>query len=107
MIRNKQLKMQTCNVFKAEDSNWLVRDNEIVLDEFPGHYTNNEMASIIDFAKKYESKAFLIGQEDAMLKEQAAADIVIYNLKLEIQNLVKENERLSTKLEQLIIGSEE
>jgi hypothetical protein len=107
-ILNKKIKLQDCSVYQNEDTNWIVKDRyDNAIGEFPRQYSNREMANIIDFAKEFEAKAFLIGQEDAMIKEQKAAEIIIFNLKVEISNLVKENERLSSKLEQLIIGSED
>lgn len=89
----------------GKKSDWLIRDNEEVLHRLPKHFTEREVMDIVKFGRKYELKAFNNGIEFQKKKEpveKKSLQSVVRQLKTENERLLKENERIGSKLDELL-----
>ena len=89
-------------------SEWGVKLNNTddVIQTFPKHFTDSEIFMIMDFAKKYELQAFNAGINFGKKKT-----VEVYNKKLDelyeaVEYMKKENERISSALENVYFQME-
>ena len=82
-------------------SEWKVytTGNDRPIMTFPSTYKENEIFNIMDFAKKYELKAFNAGIKFQKDKQNEVLKEIIENQKTLIEALKNDNERLAEALE--------
>jgi len=97
-LADSSITQQTNGHIKSE---WKVmtQGNDKPIMTFPKTYTDNEIFSIMDFAKKYELKALNAGIKFQKNKQNGLLKELIDNQKKLIEALKKDNERLAEALE--------
>ena len=80
---------------------WLIQKNITCerLGELPGHFTEEEVFHVLDFARKYELIAFNAGIQHAKSLANTVLKEQIVSLQAEIKALSKDNEYLANVLE--------
>lgn len=95
-------------VYNENDNQWMVRDeNDEILGSFPQHWKEKDCMIAIRLGRKYELISFNTGIDFGKQTMLNTCGPIIEELKLKNKYLEELNERLSTKLEQLIINGED
>jgi hypothetical protein len=105
-LQNSHVTQQTNGHIKSE---WTVKENITgdSLQVFPNTIDENTMFSIMDFAKKYELVAFNEGIKFGKNKVLEVYLPKIKQMEERIESMKAENERLSSVLEQEMLGGAE
>ena len=94
-------------VLNEDDNKWIVRDQAAnKIGEFPSTWKEKDCMIAIRLGRKYELEAFNTGIEFGKETREKSLLPVIEQLTSQVKALEQMNERLSSKLEQLIIGGD-
>ena len=92
-------------VLDEDDDKWIVRDKDAnKIGEFPAKWKEKDCMTAIKLGRKYELEAFNIGISFGKEAREKSLLPIIEQLNIQVKVLEQMNERLSSKLEQLIIG---
>lgn len=95
-------------VRNEEDNQWVVRDKDSEeLYKFPAHWKEKDCMIAIKLGRKFETLAFGLGIGQGIKETQTKYKGVLKQTDAHIRFIEEQNERLSEKLEKLIIGEEE
>jgi hypothetical protein len=91
---------------RDQDANkWIVYDrDQNRLGELPARLTDQEAMHTLVFAREFENKAFHAGVEEGLRRGKQAADLRVNALRIQMDDLARENERLATILERHLEG---
>lgn len=91
---------------KGKKGEWLIRDFETTLWILPSRLTEQEVMHILKFGRAFELKAFNEGIKHQKKinepREIKALQSVVRNLQMENKTLLDENERIGSKLDELL-----
>lgn len=103
--------LQTAYATKANviGEDWKIcnADTDKVLKELPGTLDERGVMSYLHFARSFELEALNIGIAFGAAREAQKSEDIFQDLKTQNLFLQQQNEMLSGKLEQIIIGNEE
>ena len=94
-------------VLGQDEDKWIVRDQKNnKIGEFPRTWTESECMMALRLGRKYELEALNIGIAHGKELREASLLPIIKQLQEQLSILGNMNEKLSNKLEQLIIGED-
>ena len=105
MKQEKELiQLQSAHITQYDTSvksDWVVEENitNKVIQRFPGNISDNLMFTILNFARKYELKAFNAGIKFQKTKQNELLHEKVTQMQKIIDNFATENERLSYIIE--------
>ncbi len=95
----------TQHTVDGEDKEWIVHSEGKELWRLPAKLTAQEAMDIIHFGRKFEEEAFnngILFEKNKTPEEVLNLRKIVLNLKAENQVLLDENERIGTKLDELL-----
>ena len=91
-----------------DDNTWHVYSEEKKeLGTLPNTLSPKDAMSYLHFARPFELQALNIGIKFGRQEQMKASSAQILQLKMDVDLLIRQNDKLSTKLEKFIIGKGE
>jgi len=104
------MELQNCHITQyernGEKTDWFIINGDRTIGKIPKVLNEKEAMNIIRFARLYELKAFEKGKETVVKFKNKEIENLKLNYETIIDNLKKENEKLSLIVENLTQGDE-
>ena len=94
-------------VMAENNDNWIIRNPELEeIGSFPSTWSTKDCIAALDVGRKYEIVAYEQGLEEGKERQKKVFEPLLIDYYAQVQALKEMNEKLSSKLEQLIIRGE-
>lgn len=108
-IEEAKLSLRTAHVTQgnAIGDLWFIKNEELEnIGDFPSTWSTRDCIAALTVGRKFEIKAYEQGLEDGMERNKKVFEPLLIDYYAQVKALEEMNEKLSSKLEQLIIQGE-